>query len=275
MTIRVTPLSDALGAEISGVDLSRPLDPKTVADIRAAWLDNLVILFRDQKLSEADQLRFCEYFGPLDKPRFTPTASDKSPNIMFISNVRDMGLRTSLEDGEMMFHTDRVFDEHPFMAATLYAIEVPPVGGNTMFCNCYRVYEEMPQDLRARLQARLALNVYDYQRNMVQKTQAVSPDAPRFAHPAVRVHPETHRKALFVNRLMTDHIVDMDADESTSLLNRVFDFAEQPQFVYEHVWRVGDFLMWDNRCTMHARSHFDPGHRRMMRRVAICGDRPF
>ena len=110
---------------------------------------------------------------------------------------------------------------------------------------------------------------------MVQKTQEPGPDAPRFVHPVVRAHPETRRKALFVNRLMTDHIVGMEPAESTALLDRVFDFAEQPRFIYEHVWRVGDFLMWDNRCTMHARTDFNPSHRRMMRRVAICGDRPF
>lgn len=274
MQVRVTPLSDALGAEISGVDLGRPLDTETVRTIRNAWLEHLVIVFRRQKMSEADQLRFCEYFGPLDKPR-VPSASDQSPNVMFISNVRDMGLRTALEDGEMMFHTDRVFDEHPFMAATLYAVEVPPVGGNTLFCNCYRVYEEMPESLKAAIEGRQALNVYDYQNNMVQKTGPVGPDAPRFVHPAVRTHPETRRKAIYVNRLMTDHIVGMELAESSAVLESVFAFAEQPRFIYEHVWQISDFLMWDNRCTMHARTDFSPNHRRMMRRVAICGDRPF
>jgi taurine dioxygenase len=194
---------------------------------------------------------------------------------MFISNVRDMGLRTTLEDGEMMFHSDRSFHEFPFMATTLYAIEVPSRGGNTLFANCHDSYDALAPELKQRLAGRRAMNVYDFENNSVQKTRESSPDAPRFAQPIFRTHPETGRKSIYVSRLMNDYIVDAEPEESRDLLGQLFDFAERPEFVYEHKWRVGDFVMWDNRCTMHARTDFDPGARRMMRRIAVSGDRPF
>jgi taurine dioxygenase len=275
MDLEIRPLSRIIGAEISGVDLSRELDAETVGAIRAAWLDHMVVVFPDQHMDEDDQTRFCRYFGDIELPMLSPSQDDEHPHVMFISNVRDMGLRTTLEDGEMMFHSDRSFHEFPFMATTLYAVEVPSRGGNTLFANCYASYEALSPDLKDRLEGRRAMNVYDYENNQVQKTQENSPDAPRFAQPIFRTHPETGRKSIYVSRLMTDYIVDAAPDESRDLLEQLFQCAEQPEFVYEHVWRAGDFVMWDNRCTMHARTDFDPGERRMLRRIAICGDRPF
>lgn len=275
MDLEIRPLSPALGAEINGVDLGRDLDAKTVAAIRAAWLEHLVVVFHDQRIDEDDQTRFCKYFGDIALPMQSPSQDDEHPHVMFISNVRDMGLRTTLEDGEMMFHSDRSFHEFPFMATTLYAIEVPSEGGNTLFANCHDSYDALPPELKQRLEGRQAMNVYDFANNSVQKTRENSPDAPRFVQPIFRTHPETGRKSIYVSRLMTDYMIDADAEESRDLLAQLFDFAERPEFVYEHEWRVGDFVMWDNRCTMHARTHFDPGDRRMMRRIAVCGDRPF
>jgi len=275
MPIQVRRLSPVLGAEIVGVDISKPLDAQTIAEIRAAWLEHLVVLFRNQRIDADDQTRFCKYFGEIEPPKVSVGQDDKHPHVMFISNVRDMGLRTSLEEGEMMFHSDRSYDEFPFMATTLYAMEVPPKGGNTLFANCYASYDRLPEDLRRRAETLRAMHVYDYENNQVQKTQENSPDAPRFVQPVIRTHPETKRKCIYVNRLMTDHVVGVPPEESKAVLGQLYDFAERPEFVYEHVWQVGDFLMWDNRCTMHARTYFDPRERRMMRRIAICGDRPY
>lgn len=273
-TISVTPLSSAIGAEITGVDLRRPLDPVTAAAIEEAWHEHLVILFRDQSLAAEDQERFCKYFGELEIVKSSISQTDDEPHIMFISNVRDAGLRTVLEDGEMWFHSDQCYYEFPAMASTLYAIEVPQRGGNTLFANGYKAYETLATDLCERLDGRTALNVYDYQVNPVVKGEANSDDAPSWAHPAVRTHPATGRKSLYVNRLMTESITDLDPDENRDVLERIFDHAERDEFVYEHQWRPGDFLMWDNRCSTHARTHFDPSDRRMLRRMAIKGDRP-
>ena len=148
-------------------------------------------------------------------------------------------------------------------------------GANTLFANCYASYDALPADQKQRLEGRWAMNVYDFENNSVQKTRENSPDAPRFVQPIFRTHPESGRKSIYVNRLMTDYIVDAEPEQSRDLLEQLFDLSERPEFVYEHKWRVGDFVMWDNRCTMHARTDFDPDDRRMMRRIAVSGDRPF
>jgi taurine dioxygenase len=274
-TITVTPLSPVIGAEIGGVDLSRPLSARTLAAIKDAFHANLVILFRGQKLTDEDQTRFAQGFGEVEIVKSSISQRESQPHIMFISNVRDAGLRTALEDGEMWFHSDQCYYERPVCATTLYAIEVPKTGGNTLFANGYLAYETLPAELKAKLDGRGALNIYDYQYNPVVKARVNRPEAPRYVHPAVRTHPETGRKALYVNRLMTERIEGLAPEESSAVLARVFEHLEKREFVYEHVWRPGDLIMWDNRCSTHARTHFEPTERRMLRRITIKGDKPF
>ena len=270
----VSPLSPALGAEIGGVDLSHPLSETDVAAIRRAWLDGLIVLFRDQSIDADAQSRFCRHFGELELVKSVPSQIAEQPHVLFVTNVRDGGLRTVLEDGEMNFHSDQCYYEVPCKATTLFAIEIPPVGGNTLFANCYAAYETLPAAVKARLEGRRGLNVYDYGASPTLRGKTFNPDAPHWSHPVVRTHPETGRKALFVNRLMTHAIEGLEAAESDELLAFLFDHQERPEFVYEHFWRPGDLMMWDNRCTLHARSDFDPGHRRMLRRITIRGDGP-
>ncbi len=274
MPIPVRPLSPSLGAEI-GVDLSQPIDAARHSEIRRTFLDRGVILFRDQHLSEADQEAFCLRFGELELVRSSKSKNDAQPHIMFVSNVRGEGFRTTLEDGEMWFHSDQCYYETPAMATTLYAIEVPPAGGNTLFADCRAAYDTLDAGIRRALAGRRALNVYDIGYNAVVKSRESRADAPRWAHPVFRTHPETGRKAIYVNRLMTDHVEDMDRADSDALLETLFAHVEKPEFVYEHVWRPGDLLMWDNRCTLHARTDFDPAQRRILRRMAIRGDLPY
>jgi taurine dioxygenase len=273
--ITVTPLSPALGAEIGGLDLRRPLSPDALASVKDAFDRYLVIVFRGQRLSDEEHTRFAESFGEVEAVKSSISQRDDQPHIMFISNVRDAGLRTALEDGEMWFHSDQCYYERPVSTTTLYAIEVPKVGGNTLFANGYLAYETLPDDLKAKLNGRRALNVYDYRANPVVKSGANRADAPSFWHPAVRTHPVTGRKALYVNRLMTEAVEGLGPEECRNVLARVFDHLERREFVYEHVWRPGDLVMWDNRCSTHARTHFEPTERRMLRRIAIKGDRPF
>ncbi len=274
MTVTITKLSDALGAEIGGVDLTRPLDAETAAAIRRAWLEHLVVVFRGRDLGQQDQERFCRAFGEFEHVKSGRAMDDDNPHVMYVSNVRDEGLRTTLEDGEMWFHSDQCYFEQPVSATVLYAEEVPSSGGNTRFANCHAAYDALPDDLKRRLDGRMALNAYDYGDNMLVKDGPRPADGPNFVHPVIRTHPETGRKAIFVNRLMTEHIVDMDAEESSTLLKMLYDHVEQPRFVYEHVWRPGDLAMWDNRCTLHARTDFDPAERRKLRRMTVKGDRP-
>jgi alpha-ketoglutarate-dependent taurine dioxygenase len=270
----VQPLSPALGAEIVGVDLTEGLSEATFAAILGAWHRHLVILFRDQTLSEEDEVRFAERFGPpavLQAKQFMRT----HPAVMLISNIREDGKPIgALPDGEMQFHTDQCYVERPAMASMLYAIEVPNSGGNTLFANGYTAYETLPDDIKRRIAGRRALNAYDYDNASTSRGATVREEAPSSVHPVVRTHPATRRKALYVNRLMTRRIEGLPEAESEELLNFLFDHQERPEFVYEHVWRPGDLLMWDNRCTLHARTDFSPNQRRLMRRVTILGEKP-
>jgi taurine dioxygenase len=272
--VGVRPLSPALGAEIIGVDLREPLDDATFEQILAAWHQHLVILLRDQKLTEEDQVRFAERFGPPARIH-TKQFMQKHPAVMLISNIREDGKPIgALPDGEMHFHTDQCHQERPAMASMLYAIEIPSKGGNTLFANAYTAYETLPFDLKPRIQGRKAVNAYDYDSAATIRGGDISADAPSYAHPVVRTHPATGRKALYVNRLMTRRIEGLPPQESEELLNQLFDHQEQPQFIYEHAWRPGDILMWDNRCTLHARTDFSADERRLLRRVTILGEKP-
>jgi len=272
--LAVRPLSPALGAEIIGVDLREEIDDRAFAQILEAWHDHLVILLRDQELSETDEVRFAERFGP---PAVIHTKEyvRNHPAVMLISNIREDGKPIgALPDGEMQFHSDQCHQERPAMASLLYAIEVPSKGGNTLFANQYKAYETLPEAIKRRIDGRKALNAYDYHTAAMKRGTRLAEGVPRYAHPVVRTHPATGRKALYVNRLMTAQIEGLPAQESDELLNFLFDHQEQREFVYEHVWRPGDLLMWDNRCALHARTDFSADERRLMRRVTILGEKP-
>lgn len=272
--LQTRPLSPALGAEIIGVDLRQGMDERVTAQVREIWHENLVILLRDQHLSEEDEVRFAERFGT-PAVIHTKQFMQKHPAVMLISNIREDGKPIgALPDGEMHFHSDQCYQERPAMASMLYAIEVPSKDGNTLFANAYAAYETLPEAIKRRIEGRRALNAYDYDTAATKRGTKVADGVPTYVHPVVRTHPATDRKALYVNRLMTVRIEDMPEEESTELLDFLFDHQEQRQFIYEHVWRVGDILMWDNPCTLHARTDFSASERRLMRRVTILGEKP-
>ena len=272
--LRTRALSQAIGAEIIGVDLSEPMSDEAFAKVLDCWHDNLVILFRDQHLTEDDQVRFGERFGP-PAVSHTQRYTTKNPAVMLISNIRENGKPIgALPDGEMHFHTDQCYQERPAMASMLYALEIPSQGGNTLFANAYLAYETLPEAIKQRIEGRNALNAYDYDNAAMKRGTKLGEGVPSYWHPIVRTHPATGRKALYVNRLMTVAIEGLPDAESEALLNVLFDHQEQPQFIYEHVWRPHDLLMWDNRCTLHARTDFSADERRLMRRVTILGEKP-
>jgi taurine dioxygenase len=267
-------LSAALGAQIIGIDLRQEIGDDVFVQIRGAWHQSLVILLRDQKLSEEEQVRFAAKFGPPAKIH-TKQFVRNHPAVMLISNIREDGKSIgALPDGEMHFHTDQCHQERPAMASMLYALEVPSTGGNTLFANGYRAYETLPPEIKRRIEGRKAVNAYDYDTAATKRGTRLAPSVPSYAHPVVRTHPATGRKALYVNRLMTVRIEGLPVQESDELLAILFDHQEHREFIYEHVWRPGDLLMWDNRCTLHARTDFSPNERRLMRRVTILGEKP-
>jgi len=284
MTLAVKPLSPALGAEIAGVDLRQDLSAATVGEIVDAWHRHLVIVFRDQSLSEDDQIRFARHFGTLQK-RTRPSEAineaghTKYPQVtMLVSNIRENGkLIGSLPDGEMHFHSDQCYLEKPATGTFLYAIEVPAQGGDTLFINMYKAYETLPAELKARVEGRKALNayLYDSTTRAVNGSKVDFTEHPHYVQPIVRTHPDTKRKALYVNRLMTFTVEGMGEDEGGALLDKLFDHIEQDEFIYAHRWRVGDLVLWDNRCTLHARTDFSDKERRLLRRYVVMGDRVF
>jgi taurine dioxygenase len=276
--LRIEPLSPALGVEIHGVDLNAPLDDETFARIRSAWEANCIALFRGQSLDEEQQMRFARRFGPLGGAinDFDPAKRGANPTILYVSNIRVDGKLTGvLPDGEMYFHTDQCYLERPAMASMLYAIETPSRGGNTLYANCFKAYETLPEDVKQRLRGKRALNAYDYDNAPTLRGQTLPDDVKRFAHPILRTHPATGRKSLYVNRLMTWSILDMPPEESRELLDYLFDHQERSEFVYEHKWTPGDVILWDNRSCLHARTDFDPNERRRLRRVTVNGDVPY
>lgn len=284
MSLLVKPLSSALGAEIVGVDLREDLPTETVAEIVEAWHRHLVVLFRDQTPSEDDQMRLARHFGALQQ-RIRPSEHRhersfiKHPETtMLVSNIRENGkLIGSLPDGEMHFHSDQCYLEKPAKATFLYAMEVPSQGGDTLFLNMYKAYESLSPALKARAEGKRALNAYLYD-STTREGNGAKLDLsihPHYVQPVVRTHPDTRRKALYVNRLMTRSIEGVDEAEGEALLSELFAHIEQKQFIYAHKWRVGDLVVWDNRCTLHARTDFSDQERRMLRRVVVTGDRAF
>lgn len=266
----ITPLAAGIGVEIHGIDCAGDIPDAVFAQILDAWHDNCVALFRHQDLNEQQESDFAARFGRLGKVMHKHNGGSGVPGVMYISNIRENGeLIGSLPDGEMFFHHDQCYVENPAIATMLYAMEIPSSGGNTLFANLFKAYETLPAATKARLEGLKAMNVYDYAANPTKRGAVIKEDTPHFAHPVVRTHPANGRKALYVNRLMTDHIVGMDSQESDELLNYLFDHSEQAQFIYEHVWTPGDLLIWDNRSCAHARTDFSDRERRLMRRVAI------
>ncbi len=262
------------GAEILNVDLRYPLDGALFDAVMEVWHQARVIVFRNQTLKPDDQLRFGRQVGDLSIIH-TEKFAGEDPAIMYISNVKEDGeFVHALPLGEMMFHIDQCYTPNPAKATILYAMELPKTGGNTLFADMIAAYEMLDTGTKVRLEGLQALNVYDYDAGATHTASEVSPDAPRHAHPIARTHPVTGEKALFINRLMTRSIIGLAEDESRELLEKLFDHQENPAFVYEHRWEMGDLLMWDNRCTLHARRDFNAEETRLMRRLTVLGETP-
>jgi taurine dioxygenase len=276
--VEIRPLSPAIGVEISGVDLAKPLDDAGFASIRAAWERSCIALFRDQRLWEMDQVNFASRFGPLGKAvnDHNPEKGGSHPAVLYFSNVRVDGKVTGiLPDGEMFFHSDTCYVERPAMASMLYAMEVPSRGGNTLYANGFRAYETLPDDIKEFLKGKSALNVYDYVGNPTHRADSLPSDVKQYAHPILRTHTPTGRKSLYVNRLMTWSILGLPPEQSREVLSRLFDHQERPEFVYEHIWTPGDVMLWDNRSCLHARTDFSSHERRRLRRVTVLGEKPY
>jgi len=279
MSVTVTPLTRAVGAEIGNVDLAA-LNPDQFAEIEAAWHRYAVLLFRDQKLSDDDLLAFSRRFGELDPPpnqergRQSPAGF---PDIYVVSNVLDEKGEPigALGAGEAVWHTDMSYLDLPPDASMLYALEIPPAGGNTYFCGMQAVWQALPASLKSQVAARRikhdgTFNSGGYVRQGVTPTDDPH-RAPGAWHPAVCEHPITGEPALYLGRRRNSYVEGLTPAQSDALLDELWTFVDKPEFAYAHRWRVGDLVLWDNRSTMHRRDPFDNASRRIMHRTQIKG----
>jgi taurine dioxygenase len=270
-------LAPSLGAEVAGVDLSRPLSSETFAEIRAAWLDHLVLRFRGQRLSDPQLLAFSRLFGELDPPGPNPYGKPflpEHPEMNVISNIKMGGAPIGgLGDGEAIWHSDMTYVDTPPMGAILHALEVPPSGGDTYWANMYLAYETLPPELKRKIEGRRAVHDATYNSaGMMRKgyKEVTDPrEAPGARHPLVRTHPETGRECLFLGRRRNSYILGMELEESDALLDALWAHATRAELTFRQQWQAGDVLIWDNRCTLHRRDSFDPSARRLMHRTQI------
>lgn len=270
-SLDVRPLSGAIGAEIYGVDLSCELDDETVAAIRHAWLDHLVIFFRDQTLTPAQFLALAGRFGqPVEYPfvKGIEGFPEVTPVIKLAHETMNFG---------GVWHSDTAYLETPPQGTLLIAREVPPAGGDTLFSSQYRAYETLSEGMRRLLDGLIGVN--ESAKADATRTREDGKDGTvkkRFVaeHPVVRTHPETGRRALYVNIGHTTRFAGMTEAESAPLLSFLFQHQIRPEFTCRFSWRPGSIAFWDNRCAQHYPINDYHGYRRVMHRVTLAGDKP-
>ena len=279
--ITVVPAAAALGAEVRCGDL-RVLDDSGIAAVREAWLRNLVIVIRGQTLTDAELIAFGRRLGELDTAPLAKTGKEQArahPEVIVVSNGMENGVPIGvLRDAEVVWHSDNSYREIPLTFSALYALEVPPAGGETGFANMYLALETLPADLLRRI-ATLTIKhdmTYNSAGDLREGFQPVTDvrAAPGPRHPIVRTHAETGCNALYLGRRPNACIDGLPVAESEQVLDALWAHATQPQFTWHHQWRAGDILIWDNRCVMHHREPFDSGARRVMHRIQGKGDKP-
>lgn len=280
-TISVTALAPALGAEVSCGDV-RTLDEGAFQQVYRALLDNLVIRIRGQALSDPDLLAFGKRLGALDFAPLAKTGKERArthPEIVVVSNVTENGEAIGvLRDAEVVWHSDNSYRDRPLSYSALYALEIPPAGGNTGFANMYLALETLDPVLRKKIEGRTLKHdmTYNSAGDLREGFQPVNDvrEAPGPSHPIIRTHPETGCNALYLGRRPNAYINGLSVAESEALLDALWAHATQDRFTWHHVWQRGDILIWDNRCVMHHRDPFDGGYRRVMHRIQCAGDVP-
>ena len=276
--IMVTPYAATLGAEVGGVDLSQDLPDEVVAEIRQALLQNLVIFFRQQALTPEQHLAFARRFGPLSL-HDQVEGMDDYPEIIEVrkepQDERNFG---------GAWHGDVTYLEEPPLGSVLYALEIPPVGGDTLWANQYVAYETLSDGMRAMLDRLTVMHTpakifglysKDWSKDSSVKTAPSEAAEFETEHPLIRTHPETGRKLLYVSGLYTPRFKDMTEEESQPLIDFLMQQATREEFTCRWRWQEGDVAFWDNRATLHYALNDYSGHRRIMHRVTIAGDRPY
>jgi len=283
MDFEIRPLSEGFGAEVVGLDLARPLSEENFDRVRRAWFGSGIIVFRDQNLTPDQQVAFSRRFGPLIIHVMDQFLLPDHPEILLISNKkRADGTPVGFEDAGRYWHSDISYVDKPALGSLLYAVEIPPEGGDTMFADMKRALEALPAETRQRIDGLRARHSYTHSYAQKQTIEGGRPairadqqsKLADVTHPLVRTVEDTGAQTLFVNPGFTYEIEGMDAADSDALLAELFEFSTRPEFVYVHKWRPHDMLCWDNRSVMHHATMYDPAHTRHMHRTTIEGSRP-
>jgi taurine dioxygenase len=274
--IEVHPITGSIGAEIHGVDIAEELSAKVIGEIRQALLDHLVIFLRDQDVTPAQQLAFVSRFGEPDIYPFVKGLED-FPQITPILKLPEETVNFG-----GIWHSDTVYQPEPPMATVLYAKELPPTGGDTLFANQYQAYESLSEPLRNILDGLTALNsaakgsaAQTRSDRVADAGTGLAAEVMEAEHPVIRTHPETGRKALFVNTGHTVRFKGMTIAESAPILDFLYQHQIKPEFCCRFTWRPGSIAFWDNRCAQHYPVNDYHGHRRLLHRVTLEGDKPY
>jgi len=281
--IEIRPLSDALGAEVIGLDLNQPLAAEDFARLHRAHLDHHVLVFRDQRITPQQQVDFSRRFGPLQIHVLKNFQLAGHPEILIVSNIRENGEPIGLGDAGYFWHSDLSYKEKPSLGSLLHAQELPAEGGDTLFANQHTAYEALPQALKNTIAPLRAEHTYLARYEELRErspwrpklTQAQLDEVKPVVHPVVRTHPETGRKALFVSEHFTTRIVGLPEDESRALLQELFALSVKPDHVYRHRWQPHDMVFWDNRSVQHLAAGTPEHLRRKLYRTTVEGDAPF
>jgi taurine dioxygenase len=275
--IETRPLHNTLACEVLGLRLWEPLDPDIAAELRELWSRRGVLVFRRQALSERELADFCALFGPLERTVRSDWASPAVPEVTVLSNLKDGFGRPigGLGDGELQWHSDQSYMVKPATGAALYALELPPQGGETFWVDLRATYAALPPQLRRRVTGQRG--IFDYAKRLAgygresdrTLSDAARAQTPPVTHALVRAHPETGERSLYLDSTTTVGIDSMDTATGMSLLDEIYESATREEFVYAHDWRVGDLVLWDNGFTMHRRTPFDPAARRLMKRMTV------
>ena len=279
----VRPIDGPLGAEVFGLDLSRPLSDDDFAVLHRAHLDHHLLIFRDMQITPAQQVAFSRRFGPLQIHVLRQFQLPSDPEVLIISNIKENNQPIGLGDAGHFWHSDLSYKEIPSLGSMLHAQELPKDGGDTLFANQHTAWEALPQALKDKIAHLTAEHSYLAKYAELQRrnpwrpnlTQAQIDEVKPVVQPVVRVHPETGRRALFVSEHFTTRIVGLPQDESDALLAELFDYGTRPEHVYRHQYQPHDMVFWDNRSLMHLAAGCPEDQRRKLYRTTIEGDRPF
>ncbi len=284
MTLDVEKLHPLIGAKVRGVDFRQPMSADVMEELNHIWMDNLVLVFPDQPVTDEEHVAATRAFGEPEVFHQNIIKSRKAPEIFRVSNVDDDGNLMMPQHPTMQqlgsarkWHTDSSYRQNPAMGSLLHGIEISRTGGVTCFIIMYAVYSELPPHLKEKVEGRSACHDFDKLSRIAHAKKASSEEReamPPVWQPMVRRHPITQKKSLFISPIYNDEIEGMDNAEASDLIEELTAFAEQDRFVYRHSWTTDDMVLWDNRCTMHLVTPHDPMERRVMHRTTIVGDGP-